>query len=120
LSDREHHHLVRFAEVKSCRTDEIAYILDEEQTIARERQLVERVADHMRVKMAALAGVDLNCRDTGRSDPIRIVRGLLVAFDDGNREAKLQIANGPDKQRRFPRTWARNQVERKNAGTAQP
>ena len=57
---RQHHHLVRLAEVESRRADQIADILDEQQRAWHELQRLEGVADHMGVEVAALAGIDLD------------------------------------------------------------
>ena len=77
--------LSRLAEVEGGRADEVADVLDEQHAARRGRQRLERVADHVRVEMAALAGVDLDRRRAGGADPLRIVRGLLIALDDGDR-----------------------------------
>ena len=60
FGDRQHHHLVRLAEVEGGRADQVADILDEQQAARRGGELVERMADHVGVEMAALAGVDLH------------------------------------------------------------
>jgi hypothetical protein len=57
------------------------------------------MSDHMRIQVATLAGVDLDSRRTRRTNPVRIVRGLLVAFDDRNREARPKIVDRPHQKR---------------------
>ena len=99
FSCRQHDHLVRFAEVKSRWANQIADIFNEKQTVRPERQLIERMADHVRIWTAALAGIDLHGRGTGGANPIRVTRGLLIAFNDGDRPSALYIDNRADKQR---------------------
>jgi hypothetical protein len=47
--------------------------------------MIERVADHVGIEMAALARVDLHGRCAGGADPVGITRGLLIALYDGDR-----------------------------------
>ena len=78
-------------------------------------QSLQRVADHVAVEMAALAGVDLQRRDAGCPDAFGVVGGLLVALDDADRHFSLQQFDGPDQQRGLARTGARNEVERQDS-----
>ena len=74
------------AEVEHRRADEIADIFDEQHRAEPRPQLLERVARHMRVEMAALAGVDLDRGRAGRANALGIHGSLLIALDhrDGN------------------------------------
>ena len=78
----------------------------------RRVQRLERVADHMRVEVTALAGVDLDRRRAGRPDALGVVRGLLVAFDHRDRQPALQRLDRLDEQGRLARAGARDDVER--------
>ncbi len=60
----------------------------------------------MRVEMAALAGVDLDRGRAGRADALGVHRGLLIAFDDGDRQLALQALDGFDEQRGLARAGA--------------
>jgi hypothetical protein len=102
LGHRKDHHLVRLAKIEGRRTDEIADVLDQQQRIVGRRQLVEGVANHVRVEMTALAGIDLHRRRAGGADPFGVAAGLLVALDDGDRQSVLQQLDGAAQQVVFP------------------
>jgi hypothetical protein len=59
LGHRQDRHLVRLAKIERRRTDKIADILDEHHRPSFGASRSHRVADHVRVEMTALAGVDL-------------------------------------------------------------
>lgn len=102
LRDRQHDHLVCLAQVEGGGTDEVADTLDEEKPARSQRQMIERVTHHMRVEMAAFAGIDLDRRRAGGADALGIVRGLLVTLDHRDRAARQEIADDADKERGFP------------------
>ncbi len=114
LRHGEHDDLMRFAEIKSGRTNEIADIFDEQQPAACKLQLVKAMADHMRVEMAALAGVDLDRRRARGANALRVVRRLLIALDDGDREPIFQFADRADQQRCLSRSRARHEIQRES------
>ena len=47
---------------------------------------------HSRVEVAALAGVDLDRGRAGGADAVGVVRGLLVALDDRDRQRPLSAS----------------------------
>jgi hypothetical protein len=73
------------------------------------------VADHVGVEMAALAGIDLHGAHAGRPDAFGVAAGLLVAFDDGDRQRLAQSLDRPTKQRCLARTGAGNEIECEDA-----
>jgi hypothetical protein len=72
------------------------------------------MADHMRVEVAALAGIDLHRRRAGRADAFGVAAGLLVALDDGDRQLSLQRLDGTAEQAGLSRTGAGDQIERED------
>ena len=48
------------------------------------------MADHVRVQMAALSRIDLDGWRAGGADALRVIGGLLVAFDHGDRKPVLE------------------------------
>ena len=85
LGHREDHHLARLAEVEGGRADEVADVLDQQQRAVRQRQARQRLGDHLRVEMAALAGIDLQRGDARGANPLGVEVGLLVALDHRDR-----------------------------------
>jgi hypothetical protein len=73
------------------------------------------VTDHVAIKVAALAGIDLQGGDTGCPDALGIVRGLLITLDHAYRQLAFEQLYGFDQQRRLAGTGAGNQIEGKNA-----
>jgi hypothetical protein len=71
------------------------------------------MADHVRVEMAALAGIDLQCGNAGRANSFGVATGLLVALDDGHRQPRLQQLDGAAEQAGLSRTGAGNQLSAK-------
>ena len=81
--------------------------------VAVQRQPRERLGDHRRVKVAALAGVHLDRGRAGRADAVGVVRGLLVALDDTQRQVRragLQRLDRRAQQRRLARAGAGDEV----------
>ena len=76
-----------FAEVKTRRADEVADVLDHQRRVALRVEALQGATHHGRVEMAALASVDLERRCTRGANAIRIEACLLIAFDDGDRQA---------------------------------
>src|SRR5208282_4792293 len=72
---------------------------------------VERVSDHVRIEMAAPAGVHLHRLDAGRADAFSVVGGLLVALDHGDRQAVLEFRDGTAEQCGFPRARAGDEIQ---------
>ncbi len=112
---RQHHHLVRLAEVERGRADEIADVLDEEHRLLGRLQPLERAFHHARVEVAALAGVDLQRGRAGRADALGVVGGLLVALDHRDRQGRQQPLDRLGQQRRLARAGARHEVDREDA-----
>ena len=115
LGHRQHHHLVRLAQVECRGADEIAHVLDHHHRILAGREMPERVADHVRVEVAALAGIDLHRRGARGADAIRVVGGLLVAFDHGDSQLPGEARDGLHEERGLARTGAGDQVQREDA-----
>ena len=86
------------------------------------RQVVERVSDHVRIEMAAPAGVHLHRLDPGGADAFSVVGGLLVALDHRDRQAVLEIRDGTAEQCGFARSGAGDEIQREGAspGEAAP
>jgi hypothetical protein len=80
---REEGDLRVLSEVEGGRADEIAVILDHENFERKRGIIFHPVSDHVRVKMAAAAGIDLHRRDAGRCDAVGIVSRLMIPFEDG-------------------------------------
>jgi hypothetical protein len=81
--------------------------------MAVQRQPREGLGDHRRVEVAALAGVDLDGRRAGGADAVGVVRGLLVALDDTDRQARradLERLDGGAQQRGLARAGTGDQV----------
>lgn len=118
FGDREQGDPARFAEVEGGGADEVADILDEQQPARRQRQLIQGVADHVCVEVAALAGVDLHRRRTGRANALGVVLGLLVAFDDRRRHAPAERLQGLHQQGRLAGAGAGEKVDGEDAVVA--
>ncbi|CAI8740595.1 protein of unknown function [Methylocaldum szegediense] len=115
LGDREHDHADRFAQIEHGRTDQIADVLDEQNAVIAGFQILHTMADHVRVQVAALAGIDLQHRNAGGAYALRIVLGLLVAFDHADVEPLLEFRDAALQQRGLAGTGARKQVNGQNA-----
>ena len=108
------------AEIEGGRTDEVADVLDEEQRAVGRFQPLHGVADHVRVEVAAFAGVDLQRWHTGGADALGVVGSLLITFDDLDGDRVLEQFDGLDEQARLARTRAGNEIERKHAVLVEP
>lgn len=120
LGDREDDHLEGFAEVECCGTHQVADVLDKRHAPRGEGKLVERVPDHMGIEMTATTGVDLHRRHAARPDAIRIVGGLLIAFDDDNLEPAFELLDGFDEERGLAGAGARHQIEGEHPALGEP
>jgi hypothetical protein len=76
---------------------------------------LEGVADHVRVEVAALAGVHLDGLRAGGADALGVVAGLLVALDHRQRMAAGELADGLDQQRGLARAGAGDEVDGEQA-----
>jgi len=65
---RQYRHLVRFAQIEGCRTDQVADVLDQQQAVVGQCEFLHRVSNHVGIEMAALAGIDLNCGHAGGAE----------------------------------------------------
>ena len=110
---------MRLAKVKACGADEVADVFDKKQRPGCRGQIIDGVADHMRVKMTSLAGVDLDRRCAGGADAVGVIGGLLVAFDHGAGHIS-QHPEGLDKQRGLAGTGTGDKVEGKDTGVTKP
>jgi len=90
-------------------------VLDEQHGARLERQAADRVTDHVRIKVTTLAGIDLNSAHAGCAYPLGVIRGLLVAFHDGQGAVSAQPLERLREQRRLPRPGTRNQIQRQHA-----
>ena len=71
-----------FAKVEAGRADEVTDVFDKQNAVIASRQARRGVGNHLRIEMAALAGIDLNRRRAGGADARGIVDRLLIAFND--------------------------------------
>jgi len=110
---------MRLAEIESRRAHQIADVPMNNRPPAA-TPMIQGVADHMRIEMAALAGVDLHCRSAGGADPLGVARSLLVAFDHGDRPSVLQVVDRANQQRRLAGAGARDEVERETHNSCMP
>ncbi|OIQ98697.1 hypothetical protein GALL_191970 [mine drainage metagenome] len=110
---------MRLAQIEGRRTDQVADVLDHQQRAPGELQSLQRPADHLRVEMAAAAGVDLDRAGAGGADPLGVAVGLLVALDHCDRQAAAQQLYGPDQQRGLARARAGDQVQGEDAEPGQ-
>ena len=74
---------MRLSQIETSGTNEVAYVFDEKERAGLGREIIYRMAHHVRVQMAAFAGIDLHRRRARGTDAVGIVGGLLVAFNDG-------------------------------------
>ncbi len=119
FGDREDHDLVRFAQIERGGADEIADVFDQQQAAVDRLQRRQRMAHHVRVEVAAPAGVDLHGGSAGRADAIGVERGLLVALDHRNRNAAFERLDRAHEERRLAGARTRDEVEREDAAVAQ-
>ena len=110
----EEHDLVSLAEVELGRADEVAYVLDEEHGLVFRHEVLERVAHHRGVEMAALARVDLQGSHARGAYALGVVRGLLVALDHGRAKARGPLERLSEKLG-LARTGRRDKIEREHA-----
>ena len=102
------------AEVELGRADEVAYVLDEEHGLVFRHEVLERVAHHRGVEMAALARVDLQGSHARGAYALGVVRGLLVALDHGRAKARGPLERLSEKLG-LARTGRRDKIEREHA-----
>jgi len=93
------------------RTDQVADVFDQQDVGAAEVEGLHPVADHVGVKVAAGAGVDLSHRHAGGGDAVCIVAGLLVPLKDGEMQLVIQVGQGSLEDRGFPRTGRADQIK---------
>lgn len=104
FGDRQNHHLGRLTQIETGGTHQITHVFNVEYAVTQLRQLLQRMADHMGVKMAELAGIDLHRLGTGRPDTVGILVGLLIALNDGHRQLSQLLFQRFAQQRRFARS----------------
>ena len=92
-----------------------AYLVILTEEVRREVEPLEGVADHVRVEVAALAGVHLDRLGAGGADALGVVAGLLVALDHRQRMAAGEPADGLDQQRRLARAGTGDEVDGEQA-----
>ncbi len=88
LGDRDDHNPAGLAEIEQGRTDQVADVLDDDDTSVG-LKLVQGPVDHRRVEVAAGTRVHLDAACARRPDAFSIDRRLLVAFDDAERRTRL-------------------------------
>ena len=120
FGDRQNDDLERLAEIEGGRANQIADVLDEHDAAGCHRQVVEGVADHMGIEVAASSGVDLDRRHAGGADALGIVGGFLVALDNTNWNRLAQRPRGRHQERRLARPRARQQIECEQAVVGEP
>jgi len=110
---------MRLTEIKIRRTDQIADIFDEQNAAFRQRQLLQRMTDAVRVQMAPFAGIDLHRRRSGSANPLGIVGGLLIAADDRDRKFSAERLHGLTQQGGFARSGAGHQIQREHPASSE-
>ena len=98
--------LAVLADVEQRRADQVADVLHEQQRALRRVELVQRAVHHLRVEVAARAGVDLHGPGAGAPDPVGVEGGLLVALDHADLVVAAELGDGALQQRRLARARA--------------
>ena len=111
LGHRKHRHLVSFTQIEARRADQVADVFNKQDAVIRQRQARGGVGNHLRIQMAAFAGVNLNCRGAGFADARRVVYRLLVALDHRAGDAPVEAFERFGQQRGFTGTGAGDQVQ---------
>ena len=83
-------------------------------------QVLQGMAEHVRIEMAALAGIDLQRRCAGGADAVGVAVGLLVALDHGDGHLLAQRFDGAHQQAGLAGAGAGDQVEREHAVMGEP
>lgn len=91
----EDHHLVVLPQVEGSWTDQVPHILDEEEVQVGEVEMIDGMADHVGIQVAAGTGVYLLHRNPGRRDPPGVVVSLLVTLNDGAPYFSRKVPQGP-------------------------
>ncbi|SBP87012.1 hypothetical protein THIARS_50260 [Thiomonas delicata] len=73
------------------------------------------MADHMRIQVAALAGIDLHAGHTGRTDALSVERGFLVTLDHRETELAAQVGEGAGEQRGLSGPRAGDEIQSEDA-----
>ena len=102
------------AQIECRRTDEIADVLDEQDTAGLAIQSVIGLAHRVGVEMTAAPGIDLHRLRTGLANPLGVVRRLLIALDHGDGNMAAQSLNGACQQGRLARPGTGNEIERQH------
>ena len=100
-----------FAEVKARRTHQVTDVFDKQDPVVIQRQARRGVGDHLRVEMAAFAGVDLNRRGAGGADARGVVHRLLIAFNHRAGGFLFQPQQGFRQQGGFAGAGAGDQIQ---------
>lgn len=82
FGNTNNHYLGSLAEIKFGGTDKVADIFDEKYRVLLQFKPVHGAVNHIRIKMAAAAGVDLHNRSAGGLNPLRIPQSLLIPFNN--------------------------------------
>ena len=89
------------AEVETCRTDQVANVLDEHDIVLCQVEVMQCLVDHMRIEMTRASGRYLYCLDAMPADTLRIVLGLEVALERPEftrHEGEIQVLGEPVSQ----------------------
>ena len=106
---------MRLAQIESRRAHQVADVLDQQQAIVSQREFLHRMAHHVGIEMAALAGIDLHCGHAGGANTVSVEAGLLVALDHRDPGLVLEPLDSAGEQRGLAGTGTRHQVEREDA-----
>ena len=109
--------LVVFTQIERSRTDQVAHILDQENIQVFQVKILNCMADHMGIQVAAGTGIDLPHRNPGCRNPHRVVVSLLIALDDGKAEFLPQVMQGTLKDGGFAGAGRADQIQHKYPST---
>lgn len=75
---------------------------------------------HVGLEVASRAGVDLQDRRTRRTDPLRIIRRRLIAFENVDGNGILEVANRAFEDAGLARARRAHEIERQHFAPREP
>ena len=106
-ADAEHHHLGVFAEIVTGGANQIAHVLDEQQSELFDSATPHRYClHHARIQMAGARGGDLAHRISVPGEPDGVVFRLDIACEHGHARARRQHRESALEERRLARARA--------------